>query len=342
MTRWKPAYHPKTDRLLQSGVPTGPDPIRPGGLNLRGVVVAVYVFDDDGYPQPEDRPNTVLVDVLTYGEHNTYIPRVPWTYERSGLHEGDVSLPRAATIDTEGDLNLLNSNPRNLDGDHVIVSFIENSLNQPYISRSIGHPSSDRGNAAKPVTQRLRLVRGDGHPRLWKHRGAAFGFDRDGQFLLDTRGAHSGEYRADGTEPDPTENGSNGNVLATLQPGSAFRVTGGETVEVQNTGDTVLDTDGSVLIGTGASHPIVHGDTYQTDQGAKNQAIAQAMLQLQSAMATAVGSLGSPATAPLPVVGADLVPILAAIQVAALAVQTAVVQYDAAIGGQLSGDVRSK
>lgn len=242
--------------LVQGAVPTGlPGGLRANGLSLRGVVVAVYVYDTpDVLPNiPDVQANNVYVDVLLYGLRFNVLPRVLWTKARSGLHEGDVSLPRAATIDTSGeDFDVLKSDPQALDGDHVVVGFLEDDLTQPYVVASLNHPSSDIGNSGRPLGQRMRLTEADGNPRFWKHRGAAFGLDKDGNWLLDTRRAHGGEYLADGSEPDPTEDGSNGNVILDLPRGSTvtIRINDGAqlTLEDQDGEATLTLGDGAVSV----------------------------------------------------------------------------------------------
>ena len=169
--RWR-ATRTGRGTVVQSAVPTGNRQVRAQGLQVRGVVVAVYVYDSEGLiNQPNVQPNAIYVDVLIYGRHNTVIPRVLWTTERSGLHEGEICIPRAATIDTTGnELDLTRAKPQSLDGDHVIIGFLEDDLTQPYVVRAVQHPSSDIGNSEKPLGQRMRLLESDGNPRLWKHR----------------------------------------------------------------------------------------------------------------------------------------------------------------------------
>lgn len=247
--RWQSTRTGRGTRV-QSSIPTGARAVRAQGLQVRGVVVAVYVYDSESFLNQEVQPNDIYVDVLVYGRHNTVIPRVLWTVERSGLHEGDICIPRAARLDVTGeDLNLKVAKPQTLDGDHVIVGFLEDDLAQPYVVRSIQHPSSDIGNSARPLGQRMRLLEGDGNPRLWKHRGSAFGLDPDGNFIMDTRRAHSGEYEANGAEPTPTEDGSNGNTVIDLQEGSTLiiRIGDGENLEL-----TQKDGEATLKLGDGA------------------------------------------------------------------------------------------
>lgn len=250
MNRWGPAKTRQGTRV-QGAVPTSPTQVlRAGGLTLRGVVIAVYVYDSQPFLNQDGlQPNGIYVDVLLYGRHASVLPRVLWTLNRSGLHEGDVSLPRPATRAVPNlDFDVTKTAPQTMDGDHVVVGFLEDDLAQPYVVGCIPHPSSDIGNAAKPVGQRMRLEEADGHPRFWKQNGTAFGIDADGNFVLDTRGAHPGQvaYNADGTEPAPTNDGSNGNQVIDIQEGATV------TLRIGNGANLLLtNADGSATLTLG-------------------------------------------------------------------------------------------
>jgi hypothetical protein len=237
--------------LVQSAIPTGVSKLMDaGGLTLRGVVVAVNTYgSDQTFNNSGDTGlpiNAVYCDVLTYGRELNLITRVLYVTPRKGMHEGEIALPRAATLDTTKELDVSTSNPFNMDGDHVIVGFIENDLSQPYIAGFIPHPASDIGNASEVVGVRTRLKEADGSPRLTKHRGSYHGVDRHGNFVVDTRRAHSGAYQANGAEPAPALTGVNGNYVFDLPAGSTL------TVRVAN-GATLLvdDKDGNATMTLG-------------------------------------------------------------------------------------------
>jgi hypothetical protein len=206
---------------MQSGIPKG-DPknnvLRAHGLTLQGVVVAVYPYDADGPSQTglTVTQNTIYVDVLCYGRHEGVIPRVLWTMERQGLHEGEIPLPRASSIGLGETLDTLQTNPTNMDGDHVIVAFLEDNLQRPFVSRSMPHPSADVGNDPKLIGHRMRIKTADGDPRFWKHKGVFWGVTKDGDAVLDLTRAHTGTYEQDGAEPAPKVDGSSGNYKIRL------------------------------------------------------------------------------------------------------------------------------
>lgn len=191
---------------------------RANGLLIRGVVTAVYVTDsENGRPGEEAAPEAVYCDVLTYSGRPTLrwgvLERVLVAQDRGGIHEGRIWRPRATTMDVSGEplqtpLNL-GHNPANLDGDHVLIGFLDDDLNMPVILRGIPHPSADVGNAEADVGRRLRFKLVDGHPDFQKHRGSFYGIDTQGNFLIDLSYAHTGSYKDDpgseGNEPGPDE-----------------------------------------------------------------------------------------------------------------------------------------
>lgn len=182
------------------------------GLQVRGVVVATYVTDGDNpYPSIDGAPiiadvTAVYCDVLCYtsmpASRAFPLQRVLVSQDGASMHEGRVWKPRAARLDMEtGTLDPQTSDPRNLDGEHVLIGFIDNNLNMPIILRSITHPQTGRGNESLTEAghrQKLKLV--DGEPSFWKHRGSFFGVDDNGDFVVDTTRAHDGVYATDGTE----------------------------------------------------------------------------------------------------------------------------------------------
>lgn len=378
-TRWTSVLSPRGE-VLQSAVPTG-SKVGAAGLSLRGVVVQVYTYGDTVFPRQNAQANAVYVDVLLYGQHNHVLPRVLWTDPVAGMHEGAVTLPRAATLEIDSDLDIQNSKPQSLDGHHVIVSFLENDIAQPYVVACFRHPSSDVGNSAKPLGQRMRILGDEPVPAYWKHRGSFFGLSGVGDFILDTREAHSGDFEADGKEPSASQDGTNGNVTLDLQPGSTITVRHGTNVElviteangalqltqtgdltVQTAGNTNLATDGTVKIGTGASHPLIYGDVFQTQQAPKNvatsdahAAYAAAWTALASATTALTAALAPPPPASPPATAPALVAVLktwtgaittalaaAVPQVKAAAASAQITTYDASIPSHLSPDVETK
>jgi hypothetical protein len=144
--------------------------------------------------------------------------------EKSGLHHGGEWRPRASTQDITDASTKLDadqaSNPANLNGDHVLVGFIDGSFNTPVVLRSIPHPSNDIGNDDKELGQRLKLKVVDGDPYFQKHHGSFFGVSDDGDFIADTTFANEGSTDAEGIEPDPPIDGKGSQSFKLPQDGT--------------------------------------------------------------------------------------------------------------------------
>lgn len=204
---------------VQSGIPMRPRGYGSDsahGLMVRGVVVATYILDDPNHPQADNEPVAVYCDVLAYtsisGMQQRLIPYCLVPQERGGMHSGSPWVPRAATIDSTGNAMDFEggTNPGNVDGDHVLVGFMDDNMNLPVIMRSLPHPSADIGNENRNIGQRLRLVDGDGSPDFQKWHGSFRGIDTNGNWVVDTRYATDGTIEADGKEPAPPTDGKGG------------------------------------------------------------------------------------------------------------------------------------
>lgn len=222
------------------GMPVGRAP----GL-VSAVVLATYVQEEvpEAFQQPDGlsaisgRPTAIYCDVLTYSSranaHSYVIPRV-LVANAVGLHGGHVWMPRAATIDMSGaQFGAPNADPRNLDGDHVIVQFLDDNIQKPIITGLLPHPQAGKGSEHyEKAGHRLTLKKVDGSPELFAHRGTFYGVDKDGNFVLDTTRAHSGSYAADGSEV-ASDNLENGNVDVAVSNKAAVTIVG-----VKDNGDS--------------------------------------------------------------------------------------------------------
>lgn len=213
--------------VLQSGIPhkrTQPDMANPRGLLVRGVVTATYVTDDPDAPVLEgDKAVGVYCDVLAYssqpGVRYQMLRAVPVVQDRSGIHSGRIWKPRAASIDiTNSTMDLTKAtNLANVDGDHVLVGFLDNMHARPVILGALPHPSNDVGNESNMTGNRLRLKLADGDPDYWKHHGTYYGIRDNGDFVVDTTYANNGKLNPDGTEPDPPTDSSGSQFYALPQ-----------------------------------------------------------------------------------------------------------------------------
>lgn len=206
---------------VQSGIPArapANQPYRSLGLLVRGVVTATYVVDDPNHFQNDGRVETgalgVYCDVLTYSNHpkvqRRFLPRCLVLQDRGAIHSGRIWKPRAANFDLTGNgLNLDQAtNLATVDGDHVLVGFLDDQFSQPIILGGVLHPSVDAGAEQSQERQRLQLKQVDGDPDFWKHHGAVYGVADNGDFRVDTRFANDGELQENGAEKDPSTDGS--------------------------------------------------------------------------------------------------------------------------------------
>ncbi len=204
--------------LIQAGVPKIMRPkygvTQANGLLLRGVVTATYVVDDDGHPQADNDPVATYCDVMTYsnrsGQRIRFLQQVLVSQNHGGIHDGPIRRPRAASIDVaENTFDVeRGTNPASMDGDHVLVGFIDDNLNEPVILHSLPHPAADIGSSSSSIRRTLKLKKVDGDPSLLKHHGSFYGIETDGSFCVDTRFANDGELDDKGKEKDPPTDGS--------------------------------------------------------------------------------------------------------------------------------------
>lgn len=223
----------RTGRIYQSGTPKyrrGMGPEQANGLLLRGVVTATYETDNTGHPFADstDRtPVAVYCDVLVFPS----IPNQRWfglkevlvSQDRGGIHSDSIWKPRATTMSIAGDAVDQASNPAYWDGDHVLIGFINDSLNQPIILRGLPHPAVDTGRENADLGRRMKLKVTDGNPNFQRHRGVHWGVSDIGNFVVDTTFANDGELDESGYEADPPTDGK-GSVAINVPQDAAFDI----------------------------------------------------------------------------------------------------------------------
>jgi hypothetical protein len=230
MTRYRGRMTPSGTRL-QAGIPRGRPPVNTTDMTgrlLRGVVTATYVTDDPQHPFVDNEgapPVAVYCDVLVFGRTWQMLRQCLVCQERSGLHSGHVWKPRAASGTITGAPMDLNKgvSPGILDGDHVLVAFLEGDPSQPMVIKALPHPSADIGNEEYITGHRLKLRLEDGDPDYWKHNGSYYGIKEDGNFTIDTTHANDGQLNEDGSEPDPPTDGK-GTVEVRLPQDASWSV----------------------------------------------------------------------------------------------------------------------
>lgn len=217
---------------LQAGIPfsSGSGGDRAAAVLLRGAVTATYVSDDPNHPQAENDkapPIGVYCDVLIYsgppGARWFGLTKVMVLQPQGGLYSGHIWKPRATTCNLLGTLDPNTTNPAVLDGDHVLVGFMDACLQLPVILGGIPHPSQDFGQEDTDLGVRLRLKLEDGDPNLWRHHGTVWGADKLGSFRVDTSRANDGKLE-EGKEPAPPTEAGKGDQTYTLPQEAIYRV----------------------------------------------------------------------------------------------------------------------
>lgn len=230
-----------------------------GGINVRAVVRNTRVFDEKSPLLSNNlSPRAVYCDVIAYysvnGSRLDFIPNCLVMQPRAGLHDGDIWIPRASTTDIVNNRPIKDGtgDPMTWDGDHVIVSFLDDDLQMPIIIGSIPHPHVDRGKDIfdpRPVGERMRILKDDGHVRFVRHHGTFVGIGQFGDVIINTQSAHAGHRTGDGEEPEPPEDGSAGNVFVDVENGARVTINagGGQSIDLAPDGTIVIGIDDGEL-----------------------------------------------------------------------------------------------
>lgn len=284
---------------------------RANGLILSGVVVATYVPSDDNPPlvAPDGssmitRQVAVYADVLVYSTrpemHSTVVPRC-LVVGSVALHNGHVWKPRAAKLNIQAgssSVGAKNVDPRDLDGDHVMVQFIDDNIQKPIITGRLPHPRAAIGNDDLPQAgHRMILSLTDGDPDFWKNQGTFYGIDQDGNFLVDSTRAHGGQYSSSGSEV-PAKDASHGNQVFTLPNTAKFTAVGvedqGPSAPSNEKFRMVLE-DGQLTVTFNGAALLLSGkdtDTVLTvGSGAKSAAVAEHLHDLYTSLKTELNKL---------------------------------------------------
>lgn len=214
------------------------------GLLLPGVVVAVYRPGErpDRYAQ-ESAIMGVLCDVqVMSARRRTILRDVPLMSGSAGLNDHEVSMPRAAgatlnggsySLDGGGDPGQVTAG-HDMDGDWVMVGFLDDDLDKPVIVGQLPHPKTNR----RPSSNAETLYR-------WRRylRGVSLGVLEDGSVEVDLSQASAGTTDASGAEqPDGVPNltiRTQDDTALEIQP-DLVRVTTADDVTVEIGGGKIV------------------------------------------------------------------------------------------------------
>lgn len=211
-----------------------------GGMLLPGVILKVYRPDDrlEREDLDESLNPTVTCRVLIYAPRKrAVIDNVPILSHLLGVNDAEVWIPREAKLDlsgrsltVEGGGSEKPTPPAQMDGDHVVVGFLCDDLNQPIIVGRLPHPKTRRRptSSGSPLYQLERWV-----------RSIHMGVTEAGDILVDTTKASDGTVDNQGAEQASS---TSGNVTLALKQTAKLRI------EIDGS-NTVIEVDqGSVKI----------------------------------------------------------------------------------------------
>ena len=271
MGRWGP-------RRLKGG------PVAQGGLNVqdrhayksrftprailyRGIVIRSYVHDD---PANTSRSHRVTADVLlahsqiplyrvpvlqqNYGVNNVHGLWVPRGTTRA-LNGADLTL----TALTERGTRVPGSGPTDLgqlDGDQVLIGFIEGDLDLPVVVSAFDHESSNREIQTAAGTPEFGVPQKDEY--YVHHYGTELRISADGDLLIDALNAY-GKENAETGEEDATQGQGEIRIRIKEDRRVTIEVNGTDVFEVWQDGGQVR-----IDLGEGATERLILGDTFRS------------------------------------------------------------------------------
>ncbi len=206
-------FDPQTGRVMKSGLnlnPPGHKPdFQPTGCMYRAVVVRTYSTVDpirrEGVPGTS-RVQDIECDIV-FTRSNQWRPRVPVLQRVHGVNDADLWVPRESTrviggvqklnlrrVSERGALESMPPSWEDLDGDHVLVQFLEDDPELPRIVLADTHASTKRllidgpgWNPAFSGAERGIPMKDERYSRF---RGVEHRINDSGDVLWDTVGAN--------------------------------------------------------------------------------------------------------------------------------------------------------
>jgi hypothetical protein len=185
--------------------------------HVRAVVTDVYSRLDE-----QTQSKALYCDAYTYGSHGvSLITGILVTYPYAGIHEATLRIPRKTqgTISTNtrgggGDRSTID--PVYMDGDHILVGFLDGRESTPVLVAYLPHPSADVGVGADAVLgERVTPHVADASVSYDIHQGSYCGIDQSGSFVVDTTSANLGR------SGDTTSEGGGGQEASGTEVASA-------------------------------------------------------------------------------------------------------------------------
>lgn len=207
---------PVTGRTIKSGLNLyeegRQDSWTPRGTIYRAVVLRTFATDDSVRTEGQRKDSTRLQDVecdILLTSSLVHKPRVPVMQRNHGVSDAALWVPRPSTrvvstatalnltrVSRRGTLESLPPNLADLDGDQVLVQFIEGDPEKPIIVGAESHPRTKRlvidGSGWTPGTGDPDGQRGtpELNERYERYRGTEIRINDAGDMLWDTVGAN--------------------------------------------------------------------------------------------------------------------------------------------------------
>jgi len=282
MNRFGPIAGPNGE-ILQGGVaPRYADSApsyRPRGTLYRAIVIRTFTTDDPVRTEDRKASTVRTVDVecdVVLTKSHVRLRRVPVLQRNHGLNDlHNVWIPRPCTrvINTDGTtdagrtLNLKGVSRRgtpigvppaftDLDGDHVLVSFIDNDMESPVIVGALAHARTRRLVVAGDGWREdgSGAARGEvGENEFYtRHRGTEVRINEQGDLLFDALGATT-------DEANQSPGSGFGQIRFRVKDSTRF------TVEVDGTDVLEVWQDGAQVridLGEGAAQRLILGDDF--------------------------------------------------------------------------------
>jgi hypothetical protein len=266
-----------TGRTMKAGIDARPISRVSGrtllsGMLCRAIVLRTYATDAPERTQatPDTtRKYEVECDILM-AKTCVFYPRVPVMQRGHGVNDADVWIPKGTThvigggelnlsrVSRRGTLQSLPPNIEELNGDQVIVQFMEGDPEMPIITGSLTHAKTNRlvkeGSGWSESQQGAERGTPYQDEKYFRYRGVEVRVNDAGDVLIDTVGATNEEV----TEA-PTLTG--GQVRVRVKPTEKFTVQIGTTDVLE----VWQDLSGvHVDIGEGATEHLMLGDAFLT------------------------------------------------------------------------------
>jgi|WetSurMetagenome_2_1015567.scaffolds.fasta_scaffold01389_12 hypothetical protein len=277
--------------VLQAGIPTYEEGLprwdSTSGWIARAVVLKTYFTDDSGWSErgwTASGVRAIHCDVRVFGRQNRTLYRVPVMQRTHGLFDEDVYIPRPSAQNISGGSLVTKpssgstvTTAQDLDGDHVLIGFLECDPRQPVIFPfCLAHPQA-----------RKKYKESDGHVRRIRHNGVLMEWDADGNWTLDATEAAKADFAAEGEEA--SNSGTAGKITIKTVDGSS------------DESSIALDESGGILLSDAASDTITFTKADKLiaiDAGTKITITAGAQLELEGPATKITASTSLQATAP--------------------------------------------